>query len=399
MTLTKNERDLILTLYELALSATDIEIFDEISEQIALFYKAEAASIWIKHPKVADAETRLGYFQVNTAGKLGLIDYQVLSQIISVESSSSGEVKDDTGKLWRYQSQPFQKEGVTGCLLIWYQNEFSELAPTVEQFSLLAQKLCLLIEHFLMCNRFDCKRFMNELNLAEKIQQSLIPATAPETPGISIGFRSIMANQVGGDYLDLITLSNNRLGIVVGDAMGKGIPGAFIMVMTRAIFRLLARANVGPEVLMRQINLCLSPELVLQNMFVSLFYGIYDPYDKTFQYSVAGHNPPVLLRQKQQGSETLPGKGLIIGGILSANYQTYRTSMNEGDILVVYSDGLKEARNKAEEQFGIERIGRTIRNYAQYTAEGISDCLMHSLMRHCDNQPGDDVSFIVLKVE
>jgi sigma-B regulation protein RsbU (phosphoserine phosphatase) len=390
---------LLLEIYELAFSFSGKEIFNKIAEKIACFTGAGAVSLWIRHPKVADAETRLGYYQETAAKNLGALDYQAMNRALPLGTTNTGEMKGEDGQQWYYFCQPFRGTDTNGCCIIW-SNEVI-LPDRFQQLTWekAGQKIAMVIDHLLFCDRFDCQRIVKELNMAEKIQQNLIPARAPQIPGISIGFRSIMANQVGGDYLDLLSINNNRLGIVIGDAMGKGIPGAFVMVMTRAIFRLLARASVGPEVLVRQLNVCISPELELQNMFISFFYGIFDPDKMIFSYAIAGHNPPVVFRRMTREIETLPGKGLIIGGKSTADYQSFSVDLYKGDILVIYSDGLKEAKNIDKQQFGVDGIGQTIRNYAEYDARGISDCLAQTLMRYCNNQPGDDVSFVVLKVE
>ena len=145
--------------------------------------------------------------------------------------------------------------------------------------------------HFLIYKRFDYKRIIQELNAAERIQNNLIPTKKPRIPNVSIGARSLLAGEVGGDYLDLIQLNNEKLGIAVGDAMGMGIPGAFIMLTARAVFRLLIKAGTEPEIILRQLNICLAPELIQQNMFISFFYGVYNSRNRKLKYAVAGHNP------------------------------------------------------------------------------------------------------------
>lgn len=396
--LNRLKQQLFLSIYDQAFRASGMEVFNKITEEITTFLNASATSLWIKHIRVAESETRLGYYQSSPSQDLGRQDYKVTSRVFYSGEATNDQMIDSFGNTWYYRCQPFQCEDTAGCYCIWFETS-SQDDFSYDFWVELGEKLGLITDRLLKCARFDCQRILKELTAAEKMQSSLLPAKLPEIPGISLGFRNLMANEVGGDYLDIFTLKDKRLGIVVGDALGKGIPGAFTMLTTRSVFRFLVRANLEPDVLMSQVNLCLAPELISQNMLVTLFYGIYNPEDMTFQYTVAGHNPPVIFRKQNRQYGILLGKGLVIGGKSSTSYKTYTTSFNKGDILIVYSDGLKDAKNSEQKPFGVERIGETIRNYSEYDAEAISDCLAHKLMHFCGNKLGDDISFVVLKVE
>ena len=397
------EESFFLNIYDLAFNAKSAEVFNEIAENITIILKAYACSIWINNYKVENTETRLGYYEDKNHDKLSQIDYDLSYKTLIYKETIIDKIIDDEGTQWYYVTCPFNKGDITGCYTIWFsnwiENPFRKKYGKVVTLKKLGNIFANVISHFLRCDKFDCNRILSELSAAEKIQRSLIPTEIPKINNINIGIRSIMANEVGGDYLDLIQFNNEEIGIVVGDAMGKGIPGAFIMLITRTLFRILCKANVNPEVLLRQLNLFLTPELIQQNIFVSLFYGIYDIRSRVFKYAVAGHNPPLIFRRRSREIETLEGKGIIIGGKHRTEYKAFDTSLEKGDIILLYTDGVQDIRNSENKVFGIEGMKRVIQKYSEYDADGISNCLAQVISKHGGHKLNDDASFIVLKAE
>ena len=171
------------------------------------------------------------------------------------------------------------------------------------------------------------------------------------------------------------------------------------MLTTRAVFRLLTKADIEPEILLRQLNICLTPELIQQNMFVSLFYGVYNSRNRNLKYAVAGHSPPIVFRRNNRKIEILEGRGIVIGGKNQTVYNSFNATLKKGDLMIVYTDGVKDIKNKENKPFGIDGIKRVLLNYAEYDAEGIGNCLAHALVKYCDNELSDDASFIILKAE
>lgn len=397
------EENLFLNIYDLAFNAENGEVFNDIARKITISLKAYGCSIWINNFKVHNTETRLGYYEDRNHNNLSQIDYDVSYKTLLSKEPIIDKIIDAGGTQWYYITYPFNKGDTTGCYTIWFdnwlENDFKEKYEKVMNLRKLGNILASVISHFLKCSRFDCTRIINELGTAEKIQRSLIPSEIPKIKNVSIGIRSLMANEVGGDYLDLIQFSNEKVGIVVGDAMGKGIPGAFIMLMTRTVFRILSKANVDPEILLRQLNVCLTPELMQQNMFVSLFYGIYNTKSRVFKYAVAGHNPPLIFRRRGRKIEALEGKGIIIGGKHKTEYKAFNIILEKGDLILLYTDGVQDIRNSENKIFGIEGIKKVIQKYAEYDADGISNCLAQVLSKYSGNKLNDDASFIVLKAE
>lgn len=399
----KSEANLLLAIYDLVFGAKDPGVFNDIAEKVVIFLKAFSCSLWINNFRAIETETRLGYYSSEDNREISQLDYDISYKTMTSKEVSIDKITDEAKNRWFYASCPFETGDLSGCYTIWFKNgcqdDFREGSQKVLALTRLSDVIKSVVSHFLRCNRFNCKRIIQELGAAQKIQGSLIPTENPKLPNVSIGARNLVANEVGGDYLDIIQLDNQKLGIAVGDAMGMGIPGAFVMLTTRAVFRLLARARVGPEVILRQLNICLTPELIQQNMFISLFYGIYDPQTRDLQYAVAGHNPPIIFRRSSRKVEDLGGRGLIIGGKHQTTYNSYSSKLEKGDIIIVYTDGVKDIKNNENKQFGIDGIKTVLLNYAEYDAEGIGNCLAHALIKYCDNKLSDDASFIILKAE
>ncbi len=399
----KREINLFFDIYDLAFDAKDPEVFNDIVEKVAIFLRAFSCSLWINNFRAVETETRLGYYGVENNQNISQLDYNISYKTMTSKKPNIDKIIDEQKNKWFYISYPFEKKDLTGCYTIWFENGFenyfrenSKKAPTLTK---LADVIKSVVSHFLTCSRFDCKRIIQELSVAKKIQSGLIPTKKPKISNVSIGVRSLVANEVGGDYLDLIQLDNQKLGIVVGDAMGMGIPGAFIMLTTRAVFRLLTKADIEPEILLRQLNICLTPELIQQNMFVSLFYGVYNSRNRNLKYAVAGHSPPIVFRRNNRKIEILEGRGIVIGGKNQTVYNSFNATLKKGDLMIVYTDGVKDIKNKENKPFGIDGIKRVLLNYAEYDAEGIGNCLAHALVKYCDNELSDDASFIILKAE
>lgn len=390
---------LLLKVYDIAFGGGGMEVFNSIIKEIGFFFETDGSSLWIHHPNIPETITRIGYYQKTSEDKLSQLDYKFINQVLTPVNFARKDIITGKSEHWYYYIFFLRQLDLTGAYVLWFKNEGKNKEDLVKSCVELANKLSVLVNHFLTQARFETSKINKELFVAKNIQKGLIPTKKPKIPHATMSFRNLNAGKVGGDYLDIIKLNNNKLGLVVGDAMGKGIPSAFIMLTTRAVFRMLARANVAPNILIRQLNICLTPELIAQDMFVSLFYGVYDANNQILQYAAAGHNPPLLFRTSKREMKILKERGVIIGGIENTEYLLDTVKMEKGDILVIYTDGLTETKNSCGKQLSMEGVAESVLNYAAYDAEGICNSLVHALMRHCNNQPQDDVSFIVLKVE
>lgn len=194
-----------------------------------------------------------------------------------------------------------------------------------------------------------------ELEIARTMQLSILPREAPETRAVEVATLMIPAKEVGGDFYDYFPVGHNRLGVVIADVSGKGIPAAFFMAISRTLLKSIAQFLSNPAEIVRQLNdqLCADNE---QMMFVTTFFGILDLESGDFEFVNAGHNPPLLLRP---GGDVLvlphsqnPALA-VMDGLL---FRQGSLRMQDGDTLLLYTDGVTEAQNQAGELFGDARL-------------------------------------------
>lgn len=194
----------------------------------------------------------------------------------------------------------------------------------------------------------------NELRMAYDIQMSLLPQETPEIEGMDIAGVSLPARIVGGDYYDFIKLDRDRLGVVIGDVSGKGIPAALLMSNIQATLR--GQCLITPSVgeCMSKANYllhhCTDPE-----KFATLVYGIVDTKRGYFTYTNAGHNPPLLF-DREGNWRLLDTGGIVLGMLEHFPYKEESIRLKTGDLIVMYSDGITEVMNEKEEDFGQERL-------------------------------------------
>lgn len=241
----------------------------------------------------------------------------------------------------------------------------------------------------------------SELETARKIQERLLPREMPQLSGFQIAGTSLPSMQVGGDYFDFLDLGKGQLGIAIGDVSGKGIPAALLMANLQASLHAQAlETGKIAEVVSRINNLLVrSTE---SNMFATFFYGVLDRNTSTFTSTNAGHNPPILLRTNGE-IERLETGDLVLGFLPDQTYSQQTTSLQLGDVLVLYTDGITEARNpepkKNEDKlFGDERLIEVIKANASLSAREIQAAILQAVSIHTKDTPqGDDITLVVIK--
>jgi HAMP domain-containing protein len=240
-----------------------------------------------------------------------------------------------------------------------------------------------------------------ELETARKIQERLLPREMPQLSGFEIAGTSLPSMQVGGDYFDFLDLGKGQLGIAIGDVSGKGIPAALLMANLQASLHAQAlETGKVAEVVARINNLLVrSTE---SNMFATFFYGLLDRNTSTFTSTNAGHNPPILLRANGE-IERLETGDLVLGFLPDQTYSQHTTSFQLGDVLVLYTDGITEARTPEPEKtedklFGEGRLVEVIKTNASFSAREIQAAILQAVSAHTKDTPqGDDITLVVIK--
>jgi sigma-B regulation protein RsbU (phosphoserine phosphatase) len=205
----------------------------------------------------------------------------------------------------------------------------------------------------------DKKKIEDQLEIARKVQTHLLPSISPEIPGYDIAGLCIPTWQIGGDYFDYVWLTDDRLGIVVADVSGKGVPAALIMATFRAVMRSHIGEETGLSDILQDVNAHLQESLG-SNAFVTSVYGVLDTKTGRFRYINSGHNLPKLLHA-DGSKEELERRGMPLGISENARYDAGEITLASGDLLVLYTDGVVETENRSRSEFSAERLERTLR--------------------------------------
>jgi serine phosphatase RsbU (regulator of sigma subunit) len=235
-----------------------------------------------------------------------------------------------------------------------------------------------------------------ELRLARSIQQASLPQEVPELEGWRISPYYQPAKEVGGDFYDFHPLSEGRLGLVVGDATGKGIPAALVMSTTCGMLRAVSQASdpSSPGHMLERVNEALVPSIPT-NMFVTCFYAILNPESGTLSYANAGHDLPYVHRNG--AAEELRARGMPLGLMPGMGYEEDEIALDAGEAALFYSDGLVEAHHPNGEMFGFPRLRALIAEYAE--KESLEEALLEELYSFVGEgwEQEDDITLLTLR--
>jgi sigma-B regulation protein RsbU (phosphoserine phosphatase) len=269
----------------------------------------------------------------------------------------------------------------------------------LEMLEMFASLAAAAIDHTLLYRQLKLQRRVeSELELARKVVDGLLPRSFPQIKGFDIFGTTMPVREVGGDYLDFIDSITDRVAVLVADVSGKGLAAALIMVTFRAYMHATVRNEFAMRVVMSRVNR-LVYEASEGDRFITCFYGLIDPDHRRLLYINAGHNPPLLLRA--DGSrELLDQAGLPLGVFDHSKYSESIVDLRNGDILVMYTDGVIEARNQRDEQFGLERLELTVREVAERPALEIVAAITAAVSHYAANVggPEDDLTVSIVKV-
>ena len=241
------------------------------------------------------------------------------------------------------------------------------------------------------------ERMEQELEVARHIQQGSLPEEVPELEGWQISPHYQPAREVGGDFYDFHLHSEGQLGLVVGDATGKGVPAALVMATTCGILQAVSQAvgSSSPGEVLAQVNETLVARIPA-NMFVTCFYAILDPKSASLIYANAGHDLPCLHRNGGEAEE-LRATGMPLGLMPGMGYEEKETTLKAGEVALLYSDGLVEAHNPKGEMFGFPRLRALVAEYGD--ERRLVDFLMGELSSFTGDgwEQEDDITLLALR--
>jgi serine phosphatase RsbU (regulator of sigma subunit) len=234
-----------------------------------------------------------------------------------------------------------------------------------------------------------------EVEIAREVQRELLPRGAPMVRGLELAGICIPAIGVGGDYYDYLPLQDERIGLVIADVSGKGIPAALLMAGLQASVRSLALPGVSPCEVNRRLNDMLH-QSTSASRYATLFFGLYDPQDRSLHYSNAGHFPPIHIGA--HGTAYLSQGGLPIGLMPSSLYGEGRRELGLGDVLALYTDGVVETPNASGEEFGSTRLVEILTRHQDDSLADILERVIEAVDRWSGGgPPHDDVTLVLAR--
>ncbi len=251
------------------------------------------------------------------------------------------------------------------------------------------------------------QKLQRELEIAQTVQQQLFPQTLPPLATLDYSGVCQPARGVGGDYYDFLAISPESLGVALGDISGKGIAAALLMASLQALLRSHAPLR-GHDVsaLISDVNRLLYGSTD-SSKYATFFYGLYEDHDRTLSYVNAGHNPPMLFRRPQPAAASAPvevlrleSTGTVIGLLPRAAYEQAGVKLRPGDVLVVYTDGISEAMNSRDEEFGEERLQQLVAQNLQLSAADLQKLILTEIEQFVAGAPQhDDMTLVVARVQ
>jgi serine phosphatase RsbU (regulator of sigma subunit)/anti-sigma regulatory factor (Ser/Thr protein kinase)/transposase len=252
-------------------------------------------------------------------------------------------------------------------------------------------------------NLVEQERLQKEMQVAQEIQQSLLPRKVPTLEGYEIGHLYRAAKEVGGDYYDFFSVDDRTVGVVVADVSGKGVPGSLVMTMIRTALRMEARGNRSASDVMAKMNAFVTEDM-RKGMFVTMFYVVLDSVNRVVTYASAGHNPMILYRGGSRTTYFLKPKGIPVGidvpdsELFKKTISVERLTLRQDDLLIIYTDGITEAMNPFREQFGEGRLLASIRKLGHLPATEFAAALDREIHDFTLGAPqNDDITLVAIR--
>ncbi len=296
-------------------------------------------------------------------------------------------------------SAPLKTKGkLIGVLNVF--NKMSEDGFTLDDqriLSIIATQSAQVVENArLYDEEQSLKKIEEELNFAAEIQKNLLPSSNPQLDGYDIAGKSISAKEVGGDYYDYITIDENNTVICLGDISGHGMPAAMLMANLQATLRGQALFTSSAGECLTRANKLLYRSTDMQK-YATFFYGILNTEESRFHFSNAGHNTPFLINPNKNVTRLAKG-GTVLGFMEDYQFEEDSIKLNSGDTIVIYSDGITEALNEKDEEYGEERLLAVLKENLKSNAELLIEKVFEAVKIFVkDGKQSDDITIVVIK--
>ena len=263
--------------------------------------------------------------------------------------------------------------------------------------TVMANVAAIRIEHARLNEIEEAERAMaKEMEQAAQIQRAMLPSSPPMVAGLDIAGKTTACRTVGGDYYDFLEFPDGRVGMLVGDVAGKGMPASLLMSSLQARVHVLFEEADDLARKLGRLNKAVCAKCP-DNRFITFFMSVVDPATGELVYANAGHNPPLMVRATG-GFDRLSGGGVILGVLPQATYQESRACMEPGDVLVLFSDGVTEAADPLDEDFGEERLAALVASMRGRPAGEIVEAIDGAVARFTQGAPAaDDITVVVAR--
>ena len=237
----------------------------------------------------------------------------------------------------------------------------------------------------------------NELDVASKMQSSILPTVFPNSPHYQLAARMQAARNVGGDFYDVMNLGGNTLGLAIADVSDKGVPAALFMMSCRTLLKGSAIGTGDPGLVLNEVNDLLQ-ESNDAAMFVTALYAVYDPATGVLTYANGGHNTPLLVHPDGTSDEFALTDGIALAVVPGYEYETASVTLAPGDTVVLYTDGVTEAMNEEAEEFGMDRLIALFENAPPTDTEEALDAVFGAVNEFAGEAPqSDDITCLVFR--
>lgn len=270
----------------------------------------------------------------------------------------------------------------------------------MELFAAFSSQAAVAIESARMHTRLlEQQRVEHELRIAHQIQQNFLPSSFPKLAGAKTYAKTVPAWETGGDFFDVVDMGDGRIGAVIGDVSGKGVPAALYMVKALSEFRFRSPGALTIEKMLEALNDSLFDHST-SGMFVTLLYAVVDTLKHSLSYGNAGHLPLMRKAGESGGIESLDGgAGIPLGITKGAHYTAHTVALEKGDVLLLYTDGIIEARNRKGREFGLPRLRRLLSSSTATGPEAMVKQILRSVERFSKGMPRhDDLTALAIRI-
>ena len=391
-------------------------ILTQLLDTLNTFMKYDAAGIFILSENISDLHykfpgqkisgiSRRGYKRVEETDAMLMHGKGIIGHVINTGDSL---IVDDVRTEPRYvvgREQTLSEitvpitvdDNVIGALDVESDKLSAFNTDDLELLEFFADASSISIEKAILHKQILAKKKLEEqISIAKDVQLSILPSQPPLIDGYDIDSVCIPTYEIGGDYFDYIPIDKNKIGIVLADVSGDGVPAALIMAAFRAMIRNQVRVEEQPSRVMNFLNEQL-PDFCRKRDFITTIYGKLDFKEHIFTYTNCGHNPPLIINSA--GSmEVVNEIGPALNLVQEANYKSTHIKIKPGDVIVLYTDGVTEIFNNDREEFGIERLKNVLTSSADSTASGIIEKVINSTKDFSQQEYySDDFTILALK--